>query len=274
MKPSPIPPNATIGLCIATHGSPSYVALGLEALKRNEPDCRVLIHDDSSDDKLKLMLLAEQYGADFVSTLARLVPTVGDLSAFVEALRWGEREGLDIVVKCSRRFIINRRWCDGLRELMHSLQYATACAPCSTYGFGYRSELVAMAVRPWIDSGAMAKMAEAVRINQRYDSLPEAYDHHRARDVHRWVHPRGEEHSHASNANHPDVDYLVRSENSFQRPDNYAAYAWWPLMGLARQAPVDGTLWHDIAQPHDYHRLSDEFDLPYSLESFVIVPGE
>lgn len=273
MKPSPVPADARIGICLCTYGSIPYIHLGLEALKRNEPDVPVLVHDDSSADQLKLKLLAEEYGADFVSTDMRKVPTVGDLSGFVEALRWGQMRGLDIAVKCSRRFVIYKPFAAGLRELMHNMQYATACAPCGHYLFGFRSEVVAMHVGSWHAAGAFAQMQEAVRINQRYDSLPEAWTHHRARDVHRFVHPVAEEASHAGNVLEDGCDYLVRSERAFNRPDSYAAFAWWPLMGLSRHCRVPGVLWHDSHQPEDYAALAKEYELPYKKEDFVVIPG-
>jgi len=281
MKPSPTPADAKVGICIATYGSVPYVHLGLEALHRHENmliqgyehgTLRLLVHDDSSPDQEALKRLCADYlvAPDFVSTVSRRVPTIGDTSAFVEALKWAEREGLDVVVKCSRRMILNKPWVAGLVELMHNTGYATASGACAWYRFGFRSELVAMHVRSWIDSGACAEMEACVRENRQPDPLPEAWLHHRARDVHRFVHPTVESASHMQDVNHPDCDMLVRYEQAYVRSDHKEAFADWALMGLSRRDRVPGVLWHDIDTPAEYAALSAEFGLPYTADQFEI----
>lgn len=265
---------AKCGIAICTYGSLAYVELGLAAIRRHEPETPILVHDDSSEHTLALRLLAKRYGADFVTTDYRRVPTIGDMSGFAEALKWGDAEGLDIVVKCSRRFILDRPWSAGLAELMHAMQYPTATAPCAHYKFGFRSELVAMHVPSWHAAGAYAQMAQAARENRRVDSLPEAWYHNRAREVHRFVHAADEAASHVGDLTHPQVDYLVRSEMAFPRPDTYAAFAWWQLMGLSRHCRMPGTLWHDSHDPLDYYRLAQSYELPWELLDFLVVPGE
>lgn len=269
------PADAKVGICIGTHASVAYVHLALETLRLNNPDVRVLIHDDSSDEQEALRSLAALYGADFVSTESRRMPTVGDMSAFAEALHWGSHEGLDIVVKCSRRFIIDRPFADGLRELMHNLRYATACAPCAHFSFGFRSELTAMAVEPWIRSGALVALDELVRQNQPH-GLPEALYHEIARRVHKFAHPTS---SGADDDHHPACDYVVRSEQRYGRrneqgSDSWDSYAWWPLMGLSRVSRVPGVLWHDIDGPLEYAALAQYYHLPYDEAAFTVTPGE
>lgn len=264
-----------IGIVIATHSAEAYVALGLEALKRNEPNVAVLVHDDSSAQEERLKELAGEYGAAFVSTSRRLPATVGDLSAFAEALKWGQLSGLDVVVKCSRRMILNKPWSVSLSELMSNTQYCTACAPDCRFNYGFRSELSALHVPTWHASGAYAQMAEAVRVGVRVDSLPEAYYHWRARDVHNFAHQAHPLVSFSDDTSNPQCDLLVRSEGMFIRPDNFAAYAWWTnVMGLARTQKMPNVLWHDSHEPSDYLSLSQSMGLPYSLESFIITPGE
>ena len=272
----PIDRPLKVGIAICTHASIPYVHLGLEALKRNEPETPVLIHDDSSTKQLELRLLAqsERYGASFVSTDFRKVPTIGDMSGFAEALRWGEDNALDVVVKCSRRFILNRAWSTGLAEIFQNYQYATVTGACAWYGFGFRSELVAMHVPSYIASGVYAQMKEAVRINQRVDPLPEAWYHRKAREVHRFVHPLDVNVSHSDNAHHPDCDFVVRHENSYPRSSSNDGYAHWPLMGLHRHQRVQGTVWHDSHAEGDYYLLAKEFGLPYELSDFHHIQGE
>lgn len=221
-----------------------------------------------------LNLLAKSYGKEFTSTQSRRAVAVGDLAAFAAAILWAEENEIDIVVKCSRRFIINKPWVTGLRALMVNSGYATASAPCARFKFGFRSELVAMHVPSWRASGAYEQMAEAVRKNVPYDGLPEAWYHHRAREVHRYAHYPDPNTSHYDDVNHPDCDMLIASEIAFPRPDGYAAFAWWmDVMGVARTQPIQGVLWHDLATEWDYWRLSEEFGLSYELDEFKVEPG-
>lgn len=272
MKPSPTPSNAKVGIVLATHGSLPYIRTHLECLKRHEPDVRVLIHDDSSDQEDELRALAKEYGADFHCTAFRLVPTVGDLSANVEGLRWGARLGLDIVVKCSRRFIIDKPWSVGLVELMHNTGYATATTPCAHFQFGYRSELNALHVKSWIDSGAMDQMAGAVAANTHYSSLPEGYYHERCREVHRFTHEISNPYM---NTNDPNCDYLLRSERFYARTTQYDGFAiWWNVMGLSRMSIVPDVYWHDSHTAADMVPLANKYGLPYTESDFQTIAGE
>jgi hypothetical protein len=270
-----VPADASIGIVIGTHGSVAYVHLGLELLRIHNPDVRVLVHDDSSDEQEWLAQLCSFYRADFVSTKGRRRETVGDASAFAEGLKWGEREGLDIVVKVSRRFLFDRPFAASLREVMHNLEYATATAPCAHFSFGFRSECVAMAVEPWVRSGALAEFEEFVRQNQPH-GLPEAWHHELARKVHKFAHPLA---SGADDDHHPACDYVVRSEQRYGRrngngDESWDAYAWWPLMGLSRPSVVPGVYWHNSHEPADYATLADHYHLPYDAAAFTVTPGE
>jgi hypothetical protein len=270
-----IPENPKIGICLATHAAVPYIDTGLACLRRHEPQIKVLVHDDFSNDRLKLNLLCDKYGADFFTTEYRKVETVGDLSSFAEALRWGQENNLDIVVKCSRRFIADRPWSSELANLMHSTQYVTATGHTPEFGFGFRSEWVAMHVPTWVGCGAYAAMAETARQNQYYDPLPEAWYHHRARQAHAFAHPQDEPTCHQNNSNHPDCDFLVMSESRFARPATCDAYIWFAsLLGLARKQIVPNVYWHDSRTPFDYFQLAKKYDLCYEPAEFMITPGE
>jgi len=268
-----IPANPKIGVAICTYGSVPYVHLGLECLKRHEPGVPVLIHDDSSPDQEKLRQLAAMYGADFVSTDYRKAPTVGDLSGFVEGLRWGA-DRLDIVIKLSRRFIIDKPWASDLGALFHNTQYGTACAPDSAWQWGMRSEATGLHVSSWINSGMMARMEEAVRSNVQPHSLPEAFIHECAREVHKWLHPEDESISRWNERDHPDCDWTVRSEKTFNRPVNYDSYVWWvSVMGLARTQLIPNVYWHDSWSNREYGAFARSIGLNYTDDDFYVQPG-
>ena len=98
--------NLTFGVVIGTYSCVPYVHLGLACLTKHKPNVALMVHDDDSPDKLALSNLCDQYGAEFVSTEFSKNKTVGDLSAFVEGLRWAHKYKIDVLVKLSRRFIL------------------------------------------------------------------------------------------------------------------------------------------------------------------------
>lgn len=273
MKESPVKSDAKVGLIIGTRGSAPYIHCHLECLKRHEPNVKVMIHDDASPQEGRLRELAADYGAAFYTTGAdRLQPTVGDLNTFVEGLRWGDREGLDIVVKCSRSLIIEKPWSVALAEGMAASHYVTACAYDSWHQFGFTSEIVSMHVQSWIKSGAMAMMAETVRENKQFAGLPEGWIHERSREVHRFVHPIDNP---WANVHDPNCDMLVRTEQVFGRPGNWDSYyPWWHVCGLSRHSRAEKVYWHDQNTDDQYAALAQSLGLDYQPSDFTRTPGE
>jgi hypothetical protein len=275
MKSSPVPANASVGIVLATHGSSPYIHVSLECLRRHEPDVRVLLHDDSSDEEGRLRELAHEYGADFHTTGYRMKPTLGDLSGFSQGLQWAAREEIDVVVKCSRSFIANRPWSRELVNLLAGTGYVTASSYCAHFGsngFGFRTEWVGMHVKSWIDSGIMQQMQGYVDTNTEY-GFPEAFGHNKAREVHQFVHPISNPYMDSSN---PDCDYTVRADQFFPRPQNYDSFAiFFGLLGIARTQRRDNVYWHD-SHPNcqDYGELARSLGLDYADEAFQRVPGE
>lgn len=274
MKESPVKANSSVGIVLCTHGSLPYINLSLECLKRHEPDVKVMVQDDSSDQEQELRALAKSYGADFHCTAFRMKPTLGDLSGFSQGLQWAARKELDVVVKCSRSFIANRPWSRELVNLLYSTGYVTAASYCAHFGgqgFGYRSEWVGMHVKSWIDSGVMQEMQGYVDRDQEY-GFPEAFGHNKARDVHKFVHPISSPYMDTSN---PNCDYTVRGDQFFPRPGNYDGYAiFYGLLGLARVQRRDDVYWHDSHIFSEYGELARTLGLTYKDEDFIRVVGE
>jgi hypothetical protein len=269
MPKQAIPPNPSIGIVLATYAAAPYIHLSLECARRYNPDARVLVHDDCSPRAGELAKLAGEYGADFVTTTSRRNPTVGDLSGFTEGLKWGRAKGIDVVLKCSRRYVIAKAWTQSLREAFNA-DYPTVCAPCAWYGFGFRSELVAMHVNSWIDSGALDRLAGYVARNEQIDPLPEAGIHREARKVFEYVHRGGAAFLDGNYVHLPDADMTLRSEAFYSRPENYGFYGVWPLMGNSRHQILPRIVWHD-QDGHEQRAadLATEFGLPYTAASFA-----
>lgn len=278
-KPYIVPADAKIGVCITTHASMAYVDLSIHALKHSNPNVKIMVHDDASWQKMDLSALCVSHSIAFTSTGSRRDIAVGDSAGMAAAIRWGQQSGLDVVIKCSRRFIINRPIEDGLRELLHGSGYETATAPDESFGFGFRSELVALAVKPWIDSGAIDELESGVRMNRLPDWPAEAWHHKLARKVHAWNHPINTE---TSNPAHPDYDPVVGFDAQYKRPDNYDGYAIWPMLGLRRKGVMPGIIWHNNPNCEgsndedvkSYMELSEYYGLGWTANDFRHVPGE
>jgi hypothetical protein len=245
-------PNARVGVVIGTFAAVPYVHLSLATLRKHEPDIRIMVHDDCSPAGNKLKELCEQYGAAYYSLSFRHEPTVGDLSALVNACTWSYDNNCKIGIKLSRRYIINRPFVSGLQELFYNMQIPTVCGACATFGFGYRSECVAMWTPSWIASGLVEEMKNTVSLNKQYSGLPEGWYHEKARKVYEFS----------------KNEMRKKYDNFYPIPDTRAAFTEWPLMGLGRGQKTQNILWHDSHTAKDYWELSQQLNLPYSLEQF------
>jgi hypothetical protein len=92
-----------VAVVIGTCGTPWWVHMGLESLRRHCSGVPCLVHDDSSPAAPALQQLCAEYGATFVSTPNNLGPLAGDLAAFVAGFDWCPAD--HTLVKLSRRFV-------------------------------------------------------------------------------------------------------------------------------------------------------------------------
>jgi hypothetical protein len=244
--------SANVGVVIGTFAAVPYVHLSLAALRKHEPSIAIMVHDDCSPEADKLRTICAQYDAEYYTLPSRRVATVGDLSAVAQACRWSYRRGCDIGVKLSRRFIINRPFVFSLRELFYNMQMPTVCGACATFGFGYRSECVAMWTPSWLGTGVVDEMDQIVAANKEYSGLPEGWYHEKAKKVY--------EQTKSAARQRYDKFYPVAASR--------AAFTDWPLLGLGRAEKVPGILWHDSHTANDYWALAQEFNLPYTAQEF------
>ena len=240
-----------VGVVISTYGSTPYVHLGLEMLQRHCPGVPVLVHDDHSDNE-SLVEVCAAYGADVVSNPDRLGFPLGDLSSFSDGLRWSFEKGIDILVKFSRRFIPTYDWVTPLRALAFRTQCPTFCSVCRNLNWGFRSECVGMAVRPWVECGTIPRIEAECRVTDRVIFV-EGFVHSLARDV-----------LHASTAS--DVRRYISENPMLDACDGYAP--WGSMMGGNRTVKVAGLLWHHSCAPHEYFDAAQRIGLTYKLEDF------
>lgn len=246
----PNPPS--VGLVVGTFASVAYIHLHLEARSRFYPTIPLLIHDDGSPKQEELRELCERYECEFERNDRRQPPCVGDVSCFLGGLLWAERKGLGLVVKMSRRFLPLRDWVPELQRLAIDSQYPTYCSYTDTFGFGFRSECVGMAVNEWVAHKMPQELARIAL--DPHSPFVEAEIHNLARRLASFRCRRA---------------VAWDEEQRGPRPDDRNGYAPWDFMGTDRCTKYAGYLWHDSATPREYHGLSRLWDLPYSEQDFI-----
>lgn len=241
----------SIGLVVGTFAAVPYVHLQLEARRRFYPHVPLLVHDDGSPRREELRRLCSEYDGEFEGNDRRCAVFIGDVSCVLGGLLWAERGRLDLVVKMSRRFLPLRDWTPELEELALDSQYPTYSNVTETFGFGFRSECMGMAVKEWIADRApeqlamIALAAGSPFVEAVLHNMARRLAHFRCERALRWDAARG------------------------PRPDDRDGYAPWEFMGTDRGVRYPGFLWHDSSQPEDYYHQAREWGLPYSRADFL-----
>lgn len=247
------PQQPSIALVIGTFGSVPYVHMQLEAWKRFYPQIPVLVHDDGSPHYRQLAALCEQYGAAFHYSSVRAPtdpPGLGDLAAFCQGLMWADRLQADILVKFSRRWIVLKDWVTELQRLAWGTQYPTYSSYCTSYGFGFRTECLAMHTKSWVQSNFLEDSFD--RIRRAELPLPEHYIHLHADAL-------------LSNTGCDrcrEVDASVTKDLPFG--GCLRGYGQWMLMGTSRNAAHPLCLWHDSNSVGEYRAKMLEFGFDYA----------
>lgn len=163
------PDNPTVGVVIGTHGSPEYIELQLESLKRFHPNTPTLVVDDCSPNLRELATICKKYRAEFISNEERLGHLRGDMAVYARGLEWAHNRNLDLCVKISRRFLFTQAWLDDLKQEAVSSQKPTVAGWCRHYNW-LRTECLCMRVADWLLY--TAELIEAI------DSGVDCVEHH------------------------------------------------------------------------------------------------
>jgi len=232
-----------MALVVGTFSSVPYVHMQLEARRRLYPEVPMLIHDDSSPHAAELQRLCSQYGAHFTSTSGRRPPTLGDLQALLRGICWAHELGADILVKLSRRFVPLVDWTGDLASLWRSSGHHTFTNRTESFGFGFRSECVAVDVRSWATPAVVGEMAFAV--GGACPVFVEGFLHDLSRRI----------------------EYGLASKRGVAPLEQ--GYVPWAFMGVDRCAKYDAFLWHDSSAPEEYEAKAVSWGLSYPSESYV-----
>lgn len=237
-------------MVIGTFAAVPYVHLQLETARRLYPEVPLLIHDDASRQRSPLKSLARDYGADFASTPVRQVHHLGDLAAFSAGLRWAHERGLDLLLKVSRRWIWRRDWRPSLTRLARETEADTFSHHTESFGFGFRTECMALQVRQWWESDFAA--AVTVCLQEQRHVFVENY-------LHRW----------AAQFSALGSSRWQEWQRHHPTPLERSGYAPWEFMGNCRTTPHPHRLWHDSDGPDAYAALAGSWGLPYTAADFA-----
>jgi hypothetical protein len=241
--------NIKIGVIVSTWASKAYVHLGLESWKRNYPSVKMLIHDDASHESNDLKKIAHQYGADFETNAVKRGHTVGDLSAFYGGLVWAEEQGLDVLVKFSRRFIPTYEWTPDFLNLATETQALTFSNVCQNLNWGFRTECVAMNVSAW-----HTRLGEIAEELNKTDTFCEGFIHNIGRDL----------------AQKSACPHYTQYAARHPLPKWCDGHIHWAMMGTNRVKKVKGILWHHSCTPAEYALVAKNYSLPYTITDFMI----
>lgn len=229
-----------IGLVVSTYGSPSYVHLHLATSKKLHPNMPVLIHDDGSPTNTALQInkLCKEYGADFSTGCVRLGHQGGDIYAFYAGLLWAERNGIDLLVKMSRRFIPKKAWAGNLllTATYPEEDVSTFGNYCSTCNFLLRTECMAMQVKDWM---SVIELIHEKAVDPKDDLVAELFMY----DL---------------------VKTKLRKSKKI--------YEEWSLLGESRWDNSENAMWHITSSPTDYFEHAKSLGLDYcSHKEFEII---
>lgn len=129
------------GIIITTYGTPAFVHLQLESVKRFAPCAKVLVYDDCSGDK-RLKELAELYEAEYISTETKQGHYIGDLKSYEYGLNWASNNRFKYLTKISRRFLPITCWTD-------IPEGTTIGSPDIAFKWKLRTEFISFNVLAW-----------------------------------------------------------------------------------------------------------------------------
>ena len=168
-----------------------------------------------------------------------------------------QTQGIDVLVKISRRFICVRPWVDRLAELALNTQALTFSGENRKWGFGFRTDACGMHVRSWQGEPRDMINADSQRIRGREGGVLLA-EHH--------VHL-------AAQKAHQLGAVLDGGDRTRARPQDHGAFVLWEYPAVNSYDRRTDFLWHDIDTPFDYARVAQTVGLCYTASDFENVNG-
>jgi hypothetical protein len=232
----------SIGVVIGSYGMPSCVALNIAAIMHSNPwDVPILVHDDCTPVTRDPtgFFRQEPEGYELYRTPRQLGHVAGDVSCFVNGLKWAERRKLEYVVKVSQRFVMYQF--DWLNAAVRQAQEDGAITLAQVAAHG--------AYRPWGYDGIRT---ECVVMRTADWNRPEIYQFVEDARV------------------TPEVTFKVAAEL------HVGKMARWRAVPADKAEKRSGILWHDSNPESDYAALADKLGVllkGYSNAAWRILLG-
>lgn len=242
-----------VAVVIGTYGTPGFIDLHLNLLKKNAPDVPVLVHDDNSPDEEQLRAVCDRYGAALMTRKKRGGQS-GDVGSYAAGLRFAKENDCDIVVKFSRRFVPLRPWVEALQSLAMESQHHTFCNKDHDWNFEFDTRCFAMHVGTWwTQLGALDAATED------RSKIPN--------DTAEWLMHQLVKELRPKITNHAE---MWEQRNRDRTGDGYAK---WDLTGSRRLLRRPDVLWHDVDGPIDYARVAHALGISRPLRDYVCLHG-
>lgn len=239
----------SLGVLVSTYASVPYIALQLASWQRWYGDVPLVVFDDGSASWRSLLTLCKRFKVPLLCNTLRGGHSGGDMAAFVHGLLWAEQNGIDLLVKFSRRWVPQSDWRPSLLEVAERTQYATYSNVCRRWSFGFRTECIGLHVPSWLP--AIDEMRD--RIAAKDIDLNEAVMHQMSREIHR----------------NPPCAVNERVQDQEQRPHDSNAYGVWDWMPQSRHERTDRVLWHETHSPRDYLEAAERLGIGgYAVQDF------
>jgi hypothetical protein len=238
-------------LIVGTYAALPYIHLHLESRKRLCPHLPMLVQDDASVDQNRLAELCAEYGVEFRSNEKRYNHVVGDMRVFLDGLQWANELNAEVLVKFSRRWVPLAPWLPAMHDLLIESDAPTLSAQCIHHKYGFRSECVAINLRCWADTDASAIIRQRVAEGQ-------------------WQLVEAVIHQAAMKAFTKRSEKCRLYEQQVPHLPHCGGYIDWPWMKNSRNRARPDVLWHEWAQPHEYHRALLQWGIDrYQPEDFI-----
>jgi hypothetical protein len=246
-----------VGAVIGTYGCIPQIDLQLHWLKENGIE-DVLVHDDCSNEANGLKKLCDRYEVDFYTTPKNMfhkacVGSIGDQDCFYEGLRWAKRNGIDVLVKFSRRLIACYRWIDDFKKLVKESDGVTFSSYCSKDPFPIRTECFGMNVNAWTNQYTMNHLKAT--IENEFPTFAEYWMDAMAKQI--------DDQNFSGK-----YDAWKKSHHAGQLHSGYVH--WYDLLGTCRFNDANrhkDVLWHQFSKDEDYlAKLNEVFPGKYKIE--------
>lgn len=159
------------GFVIGTYGSLPSVDLNISNIKHFFGDVPILINDDASDVNFSKLVASRKCSLHVNNK--KYGHVLGDLSAFVNGLKWARHNNIDVLIKISRKLLFRYNLKQYLNKIVES-HHDFECVSSDYFNFGYMTSLFAMHTKRFSN-----KHLNSMKIALDMMCFPPEYENHK-----------------------------------------------------------------------------------------------